>query len=160
MNRNQLALSLFALFISAPLIAGENIADVTPFAKQLSGPASEIASMRAPSPVDATIHSHTALLPVHFSGAAAGERSWQATLPVESGKLRFVVFEPANTNWQVNLISSSGREVSAASQASRVIDTDFGIEQARVPAMRYDYDNLKGDTWTLKLNSPAGTKDG
>ncbi len=160
MNRNQLALSFLALFMSAPLVAGESPADVTPFAKQLSGPASEIASMRAPSPVDATIHSHSALLPVHFSSATGGERSWQATLPVENGKLRFAIFEPAESNWQINLVTATGREVSAASQASRVIDTDFGIEQARVPAIRYDYDNLKGDNWTLKLNSPAGTKDG
>lgn len=160
MNRTHLALSVISLFISAPLMAGEAPADVASFAKQLSGPASEIASMRAPSPVDATIYSHTALLPVQFSETRSGVRSWQSRLPVENGKLRFLVFEPANTNWQVNLLSAAGREVSAASQASRVFSTDFGIEHARVPATRYDYDQLKGDNWTLKLNSSAGTKEG
>ncbi len=160
MNRTQLALSVLALSISAPLLAAETPADVTPFAKQLSGPASEIASMRASSPVDASIHSRTALLPVHFSADGSGERSWQSTLPVENGKLRFLVFEPADTSWQVDLVTATGREVSAASQASRVLSSDFGIEQARVPAMRYDYDNLQGDNWTLKLRSPAGAKDG
>ncbi len=160
MNRTQLALSVLAMFISAPLMAEQTSADVTSFAKQLSGPASEIESMRAPSPVDAAIHSRTALLPVHFSDAKPGERSWQSTLPVENGKLRFLIFEPADSNWQVDLLTASGREVSAASQASRVFDTDFGIEQARVPVMRYDYDNLQGDSWTLKLRSTAGAKDG
>ena len=160
MNRTPLSLSVLALFISAPLLAGESPADVSSFAKQLSGPASEIESMRAPSPVDAAIHSRTALLPVQFTDNGSGERSWQSTLPVENGKLRFLVFEPSESNWQVNLVTSTGREVSAASQASRVLDTDFGIEQARVPVVRYDYDNLQGDSWTLKLNSSAGSKDG
>ena len=160
MNRTQLASSLIALFVSLPLIAAEGDADVTAFAKQLSGPAAEIASMRAPSPVDATIHSRSALLPVHFSDTGSAQRSWQGSLPVENGKLRFVVFEPEDSNWQVELVGESGRAVSAAAQASRVIDTDFGIEQARVPAMRYDFDNLAGDNWTLRLRAPADAKDG
>ena len=160
MNRTQLASSLIALFVSLPLLAAEEQADVAAFAKQLSGPAAEIASMRAPSPIDATIHSRSALLPVHFSDNGSAELSWQGTLPVENGTLRFVVFEPADSNWQVELVNASGRAVSAASRASRVIDTDFGIEQARVPAMRYDFDKLDGDNWTLRLRAPASAKDG
>ncbi|SFN58379.1 hypothetical protein SAMN05216289_13323 [Dokdonella immobilis] len=160
MNRTQLALSVFALSISASLLAAEDVPDAMAFAKQLSGPASEIASMRAPSPIDATIHSHSALLPVHFSNNAQGERSWQATLPVENGRLRFAVFEPADANWQVDMLDASGRSVSAASNASRVIDTDFGIEQARVPAMRYDFDKMDGNSWTLRLHGSAGSRDG
>ena len=160
MNRTQLATCLLAIFISVPLMAAEDTTDVTSFAKQLSGPASEIASMRAPSPVDATIHSRTALLPVHFGDAGSSERSWKSTLPVENGKLRFLVFEPADSNWQVDLVTATGREVSAASRASRVLNTDFGIEQSTVPVTRYDYDNLQGDNWTLKLRSASGAKDG
>lgn len=160
MNRTQLAISVLALSISAPLMAADKPVDVTAFAKQLSGPASEMSKMRAPSPVEAAIHSRTALLPVHFSNTDSAERSWQSTLPVENGKLRFLVFEPVDSNWQVDLVTDSGQEVSAASRASRVFGTDFGIEQARVPAMRYDYDNLQGDNWTLRLNSSAGAKDG
>jgi hypothetical protein len=159
-NRTQLALSVLALSISAPLLAGDGIPDAMPYAKQLSGPPSEIASMRAPSPIDATIHSRSALLPVHFTASGPGQSSWQTTLPVENGKLRFAIFEPAQENWQVNMLTASGSEVPAASRASLVLDTDFGIEQARVPAMRYDYDKLEGDTWTLKLHSAAGAKDG
>ncbi|MGB0134904.1 choice-of-anchor X domain-containing protein [Dokdonella sp.] len=160
MNRTQLALSLLALSISAPLIAAENSSVAMSFAKQLSGPASEIDNMRAPSPVDATIHSRSALLPVQFSGAGSSERSWQATLPIENGKLRFLVFEPADANWQVDMLTASGRSAPAASRAARVTQSDFGIEQARVPATRYDFEKIDGDSWTLKLRSAAGSKDG
>jgi hypothetical protein len=159
-NRTQLALSVLALSISAPLLAGEAVADVSSFAKQLSGPASEIASMRVPSPIDATIHSRSALLPVHFSGASPAEQSWQATLPVENGKLRFLVFEPSDANWQVDMVSAGGQASPAAARASRVIASDFGIENARVPATRYDYDELQGDAFTLRLHGVAGAKDG
>ncbi|MEZ5462104.1 choice-of-anchor X domain-containing protein [Dokdonella sp.] len=160
MNRINLALSVLTLSISAPLIAAEGAADVAAFAKQLSGPASEIASMRAPSPVDATIHSRSALLPVHFAGSGSSERSWQATLPNENGKLRFLVFEPADANWQVDMLTATGRSAPAASRAARVIQSDFGIERARVPATRYDFEKLDGDSWTLKLHGAAGSRDG
>lgn len=160
MIRTQLALSVVVLLVSASSSGAENIVDTTPFAKQLAGPPTEIPGMRAASPIDATIHSRSALLPVHFGNAGAGALSWQSTLPVENGKLRFLVFEPADTNWQVDLLNGAGRAVPAASSASRVIASDFGIEHARVPATRYDYDNLRGDNWTLRLNGAAGTKDG
>lgn len=160
MNRTQLSLCLLALFISAPVLGANSTPDVSAFAKQLSGPPSEMEGMRAASPVDATIHSHSALLPVSFPAAGSGERSWQATLPVENGKLRFLVFEPAGTSWRMDMLNASGRQVSVAANASRVLTTDFGIEQARVPATRYDFDNLQGNSLALRLTGAASTKDG
>ena len=155
MNRTHLALSVISLFATAPLLAEVQAVQPQAFAKQLAGPASEIAAMRAPSPVDATIHSRSALLPVHLGDNGSGARNWQDTLPVENGKLRFLVFAPAQANWQVDLVDGSGRGTAAASLATRVFDTDFGIGEARVPAMRYDYDNLQGERWTLKVSGNA-----
>lgn len=160
MNRTQLALSVLTLLVATPLFAQDPAASPASFAKQLAGPPSEIAAMRAPSPIDATIHSRSALLPVHFTADSSGERTWQGKLPVENDKLRFLVFSAAEANWQVDLVNASGRQMSAESLASRVLTTDFGIEQARVPAIRYDYDQLQSGTWTLKLRGASDATDG
>lgn len=154
-NKCKLILAVLAALVAAPAAAH---AEVQSFAKQLAGPASEIESMRAPAAIDAAIHSRSALLPVRFDNA--GGRSWQSKLPVENGKLRFLVFSPQYTHWQVKLQNSVGRDVAAESLATQVLNTDFGIEGARVPATRYDYDNLQGDSWTLKLNSAVAAGDG
>ena len=155
MNRTQSTLSTLILFAATPLFA-QGDADVQAFAKQLAGPPAEMAAMRATSPTDGTIHSRSALLPVRFDGKS----EWQTALPVEDGTLRFLVFAPTQVNWQVDLVGASGRSVEAAALATQVIDTDFGIEQSRVPARRYDFDNLQGDRWTLKLGSGANATDG
>jgi hypothetical protein len=154
-NRTQSTLSTLLLFAATPLFAQGDV-DALPIAKQLAGPPSELAAMRSPSPTESTIHSRSALLPVRF----AGKSEWQTALPVENGALRFLVFAPAQMNWQVDLVGASGRSVEAAALATQVIDTDFGIEQSRVPARRYDFDNLQGDRWTLKLGNSAGATDG
>ena len=159
MNRTQLSLSTLALFAAAPLMAQGDV-DVQPFAKQLAGPPAEIAAMRAPSPTESTIHSRSALLPVRFAADGTGGQSWQGALPVENGVLRFLVFAPAQAQWQVDLVGASGRSVEAGALATRVVDTDFALGEARVPTVRYDFDNLQGDQWNLKLSSPAGAGDG
>ncbi|MBX3692840.1 choice-of-anchor X domain-containing protein [Dokdonella sp.] len=159
MNRTHRLLSAVTLFAAAPLFAQGDV-DVHSFAKQLAGPAAEIEAMRAPSPVDATIHSRSALLPVRFAGSGVGGSTWQTTLPIESDTLRFLVFAPAQANWQIDMVGASGRSMEAAALAARVIGTDFGIGEARVPTVRYDFDNLQGDNWSLKLRSTADAGDG
>lgn len=160
MNRIHLAPTVLALLVSSPLLAGDNTLDFAGFAKQLAGPPSEMANMRAASPVDAAIHSRSALLPVSFAQSQGGERNWQRSLPVENDTLRFLVFEPAGTNWRVDMLDEAGRQVPATSRASRVLATDFGIEKARVPATRYEFDKMQGDRWTLTLTGATNAKDG
>lgn len=159
MNRMPCMLSALTLFAAAPLFAQGNV-DVQPFAKQLAGPPAEIEAMRAPSPVEATIHSRSALLPVRFAGTEAGGSSWRTNVPVENGSLRFLVFAPRLANWQVGMVGASGRSTEAGALATRVIDTDFGIGEARVPAVRYDFDNLQGDNWGIELRGSANAAGG
>ena len=166
MTRTRLTLSvlsvsvLSALLLAAPLSAKESAVSDAPIAKQLAGPPSEIASMRAADPVDATIHSKSALLPVRFSDAKSGERVWQGRLPVENGKLRFLVFSGNDTGWQVDLTTPSGREIPAASLAKSARRTGFGLDEARVPVSQYDFDGLQNGQWTLKLRGAPGANDG
>ena len=155
MIRAQSLLPALILVAATPLFA-QSDADALAFAKQLAGPPEEMAAMRAPLPTDAMIHSRSALLPVQFTADGSGGHVWKSALPVENGALRLLVFAPAQSDWQVEMEGASGRGIEAAALATRVIDTDFGIGEARVPTVRYDFDNLQGERWNLQLRSARG----
>ena len=159
MNPTHCMLSALTLFAATPLLAQADF-DTQAFAKQLAGPPAEIEAMRAPSPVEATIHSRSALLPVRFADTEAGEAAWRTTVPIENGSLRFLVFAPRQASWQVGMVGASGRSTEAGALAARVIDTDFGIGEARVPAVRYDFDNLQGDRWGIELRGGSDAAGG
>ena len=163
MNRKILLLSMWsALFASAPLFA-QDLSTFDPAeAKQLAGPPAEMATMRAASPVEATVHSRTALLPVHFIADRSGQMRWQADFPLERDEVSVLVFSGAelSTNWQLDMQVGSARMSARDAVASRVAAAEFGIEGATVPAMRYDYTGLQGDHFTLGLRAPAGASDG
>ena len=125
-------------------------AEIVP--KQLSGPPSEFASMRAPDPVEATIHSHSALLPVEMLASKSGSR-WGAQLPVENGKLRFALLMPEGASMDVSLSGPRGQKMNPAATAKHVSLSSFGIEGAQVPAQMYTFENLSKGTWSISLAS-------
>ena len=163
MNRKILLLSMWtALFASASLFAQDFSTFDPAGAKQLAGPPSEMAAMRAASPVEATIHSRTALLPVQFSADRGGQMRWQAELPLERDEVSLLVFSGAemSADWQLDMQAGRARTIYRDAVASRVAPAEFGIEGATVPAMRYDYTGLQGDRFTLGLRAPAGASNG
>jgi hypothetical protein len=113
--------------------------------KELAGPPSEFAAMRAPDPVEAAIYSKSALIPVE---AIAG--GWQGRLPVENGRLRFAVFGGG----AVELAPPGGRFAEAAS-VSRAATAPFGIENATLQADYYTLDEAASGEWTVKVDGAA-----
>jgi hypothetical protein len=143
---------LLALFCASPLaVAGD-----APVAKQLAGPPSEFAAMRALDPAEAAIHSRSALLPVELSPDKSGRLTWQGALPVEHDRSRFLVFSGDGVAWQADLLSPGGVTQKAAALARDVRKTRFGIEESAFPADYFELAGLQAGTWTLKLHAPAG----
>lgn len=140
------------LVFAAPLAQAEGIV-----AKQLAGPPSEFSAMQPANPVDAAIHSKSALLPIEMSADKAGGYAAAVSLPVESDKLRFLVFSGEQIGWDVGMRSPSGR----SEKAARGLATDqrlaeFGMENATYPADYYAFDGIESGDWTLKLNAANG----
>lgn len=127
-------------------------ADIVP--KQLAGPASEFAMMRTPDPVEATIHSRSALIPVDMIAGKSGA-SWQGNLPVENGKLRFALLGSDDAAWDVVLTGPAGQKLRAADTAKSSRASSFGIEGAQVPARMYEFGNLAKGAWSLELSGNA-----
>jgi len=123
-------------------------------AKQLAGAPEEFAAMAAIDPADAAIISKSALIEVDLAADKRGGLSWEGNLPVENGALRFLVFSAAGQDWQAELISPAGTvEKSRSDLARSVKRSQFGIEQAQLPANEYTVDGLANGELTLKLQA-------
>jgi hypothetical protein len=161
--RKYLLLSILgALSAGTALAAGEQAVTFDrAFAKQLAGPASEIRSMRAPSPVEATIHSKAALLKVNFHSDKAGRKTWTSNIPVEKDSLRFLVFADTESSqrWQANLVNANGRGI-ARTLSGTMHNTHFGMNEASIPATQYEYVGLSDGSLNLTLEADAKAKDG
>jgi hypothetical protein len=147
---NRLTVSIACcLIVASPFAHADGIV-----AKQLAGPPSEFASMQPANPADAAIHSKSALLPIEMSQNKAGGFAAEIVLPVESDKMRFLVFSGDQLGWDVGMRSPSGRsEKAARSLASDHRMADFGMENATHPAEYYEFDAIESGNWTLKLAS-------
>lgn len=157
MKSNRLTLCVtIALLSPLSLLAS----DIVP--KQLAGPPSEFAAMQPADPADAAIYSKSALLPVSMSADKAGGFASEITLPVESDKLRFLVFSGGALDWTTQMRAPSGRsEKAARSLASEVRQAQFGMDNATHPAEYYAFDGIAEGTWNLKLRSTSGAvRDG
>lgn len=145
------SLSLLSTLLLSPLLA--HAADLVP--KQLAGPPEEFAQMRAPAPAEAAILSKSALLPVEFSSARSGEAAqWQATLPVENGKLRFVLLSGTH-DWQPQLHApgTANARAGAAAIVPNAVATRLGSGDTALPAREYRVDSAANGNWTLTLRA-------
>lgn len=157
MKLNRLSLSIATgLILAAPLAQAQNIV-----AKQLAGPPSEFAAMAPVNPADAAIHSKSALIPVVMSADKAGRFSADVALPVESDKMRFLVFSGGALDWNVGMRAPGDQSVKAAtSLVSEYRQAEFGVENASFSADYYAFDNIRSGDWSLKLSagSAAATR--
>lgn len=125
--------------------------------KQLSGPASEFAAMRAPDPVESTIHSRSALIPVDMLAAKSGSRG-QNRLGVENGTLRFALLAPDPQQWSVSLVGPNGQKLAAADTAKRASVSSFGMEGAQVPARLFHFDSMPKGAWQVEVTGPKNAQ--
>lgn len=122
--------------------------------KQLAGAPDEFATMAPADPVEASIHSKSALIPVELTADKSGGRSWQGQLPIANGRARFLVFGGEHGDWQVDLTRPSGRvEKAAALLARDVKAAEFGIEQDAHAADYFALDGVENGNWTVKLRA-------
>lgn len=157
MKLNRLSLSIVtSLLVAAPLAQAQTIV-----AKQLAGSPSEFAAMAPVNPADAAIHSKSALLPVVMTADKSGRYSADVALPVESDKMRFLVFSGGALDWNVGMRAPGDQSVKAAtSLVSEYRQAEFGVENASYAADYYAFDNIQSGDWSLKLSagSAAATR--
>lgn len=154
MKKQLLAVAVSSVLFSTVLSAAQG-----PIPKQLAGPAEDIASMRAPDPTSAAIHSKSALIAVDMLNDKAGNATWQMSLPIESDALRFLVFSGAADRWDVQIGNPDGSSNPAKSMARAVRETAFGIQGESFPAQQFEMLGLSGER-TLKLSAQAGQERG
>lgn len=154
MKKQLLAVAVSSVLFSTVLSAAQG-----PIPKQLAGPAEDIASMRAPDPASAAIHSKSALIAVDMLNDKAGNATWQMNLPIESDALRFLVFSGATDRWDVQIGNPDGSSNPAKSLAREVRETAFGMQGESFPAQQFELLGLSGER-TLKLSARTGQERG
>lgn len=146
-----------AIVASLSLSAMSVQADDTLIPKQLAGPPEDFAQMAPRDPAEATIHSRSALIPVTLEQDKSGQPRWLGSLPVESGRARFLVFSGGHDQWDVGLVSpTGGMEKSAASLARSAKPAEFGLELAAHAADYYALDGIAEGEWTISLSAKSG----
>ncbi|MBN8726485.1 MAG: conditioned medium factor [Xanthomonadales bacterium] len=158
--RHSLLVFTLATAFAAPALAQE-IAFDPASAKQLAGPPAEMAAMRAASPLEGAIHSRSALLSVRLDPVAGTQRSrWQGGIPVDRARVRALVFgEPGDlAHWQLRPAEVRGR--ASASLVQPPVASSFGIGNAQVAAMAYEFDGFSGDRLDLVLEAQGGASTG
>jgi hypothetical protein len=151
----RLSLAIVAsLSLSASLVSAND----TLIPKQLAGPPEDFAQMAEPDPAEATIHSKSALIPITLAADKSGQRRWQGTLPVESGRARFLVFAGGHGDWDVGLTSPTGGiEKSAATYARGMKAAEFGPELSAHAADYYVLDGVADGEWTISLSAKSAS---
>lgn len=146
-----------AVALGLLVFGGQALAESALVAKQLAGPPEEFAQMQPRDPAEAAIHSKSALIPVEMGLDKSGNGSWQASLPVERGAVRFLVLGDYAGRWNVQLTDPAGGiQKSARDLGAQVERTQFGMDMATMPADLYTLDGLRSGRWTLKLQAGAG----
>jgi hypothetical protein len=153
MKLKPLALSVASLLFCSALPAAAS----STF-KQLAGPASEIAQMRAPSPAEAAIHSKSALIPVELSAGKSGHLSWRMALPVERPDLQILLLAGEDHGWELGIRGPSGTLYKAAQLAERAEPGEFGLEGERFASELYRFGRLQKGDWSLEITATAGAR--
>lgn len=144
---------------AASLLLGSALpAIASPAFKQLAGPPSEIAQMRAPSPAAAAIHSKSALIPVELSAEKSGRLSWRMALPVERPELQVLLLAGEDHGWELGLRGPSGTLYKAAQLAERAQPGEFGLEGERFTSELYQFGRLQKGGWSLEISAEAGAR--
>lgn len=124
--------------------------------KQLAGPPSEFADMAAVEPARTAVHSKSALLPVRLAKQADGRHGWRTTLPVEGEELRLLGFSGGKSNWELGLRDPMGGRAKSVRDLAQELDhTNFGLEGANFPAVRYGFKAMIPGDWTLSVEADA-----
>lgn len=141
------------LLLAAPFAHASD--DLVP--KQLAGPPSEFAAMRAPSPAAAAIVSRSAVLPVELTAGKSGRLGWQARIPVESGALRFALLSGGDRGWRVSLVAPDGARHGADALSKAMHASSFGLGGDQHPADVYALDDLPKGQWELAIDAPSAS---
>ena len=159
MHRHCLGLTLgmlSSMLLAVPLAQAQ---DEIP-AKQLAGPPAEFEIMAVPDPAQSAIHSKNALLFVNLDSPGSKSNNWSAAIPLESPKMRVLVFSGGDSSWNLSMTSPSGVARGAATLATEQQRTEFGIGGSSFPVDLYAFDNLQTGKWTLSIDASAASARG
>ncbi len=151
------------LHLPLALLASWSFASqAAPVAKQLAGPPEEFALMKVADPALSSINSKSAVIPVQFKQDKQGSWRWETNLPIDSQDFKFLVFSRDSKNWDIQMRDplTNLMQTPKASQFQSINDlktesksVQYGMESNKLPATRYDFENMQQGNWTLSITT-------
>lgn len=140
---------------AAALIAAALPAAALP-AKRLASPPEDLLSgkLALPSPADAGVRSHSALLPVRFEDKAGGPRRFEVAFPVDGSERFSVMLLAPQGGWEASVQSPLARSASKLALAgASVARGEIGIGEQKVAGDLYTFDHPANGTWRIALTT-------
>jgi len=135
-------------------LCGACSAAIRPEFKQLAGPPSEFDAMRPAGTAAAAIYSKSALIPLTLTADGQHGRSWTGPLPVENGRVRFMLFSANGSALKAELRDADGKAVSLAKgDAGAATRAGFGMDGATYQGDVFALDGLHNGSWNLTLHA-------
>lgn len=148
---------------AAALLAASLTAAALP-AKRLASPPEDLLSgkLALPSPADAGVRSHSALLPVRFEDKAGGPRRFEVTFPVDGSERFSLMLLSPQGGWEASVQSPLARDLGKLAHAgATVAPGEIGLGEQKVAGDVYTFDHPANGTWRLSISTdrPAAKAD-
>ncbi|MEZ5306069.1 MAG: hypothetical protein R2684_02870 [Pyrinomonadaceae bacterium] len=150
MTRKTILLTLIAAFSVASVFAGQPASF-----KKLAGPATEMDSMRMPSPESEGVRSKTAVIPVRFEKGRV-----EIDVPIEtSDNLRIGVISPEGSNWEIKAFRGDSKPIDLRTNTD-LVERDLGnlgIDGLSFPAEMFVMRGVSGSRWKFEITNERDT---
>ena len=155
-KRHRIGFALHVVVLAVPFAAAHAAQMAT---KQLAGPPSEFASMRAVEPAASAVHSKSAMLAVNLQKQANGRFGWQGDLPVEGESLNLLSFAGGKAQWDLGLRDPIGKRAQPVrNMALEQGKASFGLGGQEFPATRYGFKGMMSGNWQLSIESDQASE--
>ena len=157
LNLKNFLVASLSLAVAGSLVAQERLVP-----KQLSGPIEEARSgvMAEVAPIEAGIHSKSAMIPVSLQQTKNGDWRWQGEVAVDNNRFNMVMFS-GQDSWTVNLRQPHAKSAAPAHVLATELDrSSLSLGNNSFEGDYYHFAEAQPGNWavSVEVDAPIGDK--
>ncbi len=132
------------------------MANSTPIAKHLAGPAEEIELMQKASPESAAIVSKHAMIAIDMNQSQSGQYHWQKNILLDGENPKVLLLAPNKGSLNFDIKGQSVEKSGVANPIEYFSrETSLGMGNEQYPAIQYDLQNLKSGRYEVAISAES-----
>ncbi len=147
---------ILALTLTSGVMAQERLVP-----KQLAGPIEELQTgvMAKADPIEAAIHSKSAMVPVQLTQDKGGDWIWKGEIAADGPNMRVVLFS-GEDSWDLSLAEPGSQKMTAAGRLSTSLErTSLDMGGASFTGDYYQFDQPAPGAWKAAVSATAPAQD-